>query len=122
MDGLADVVYFFFLFCAHLVEGVVYFGAEGVAFYGGCIGGERTGAFECDFLHVEAADVGVYGYAFCACGCFLVELVDDAEFGFDSGFDCGKGGDGCCCGGIVGAPEDGGADHVEAVGVAVLHG
>lgn len=64
VDGLADVVYFFFLFCAHLVEGVVYFGAEGVAFDGGGIGGEGAGAFVCDFLHVEAADVGVDGYAF----------------------------------------------------------
>ena len=121
MYGLADVVYFFFLFCAHLVEGVVYFGAEGVAFYGGGIGGEGAGAFECCFLHVEAAEVGVDGYAFGAFCCCLVELVYDAEFGFDCGFDTGKGGDGCGCGGIVGTPEDGGADHVEAVGVAVLH-
>lgn len=38
VDGLADVVYFFFLFCGHVVEGVVDFCAEGVVFLGGGIG------------------------------------------------------------------------------------
>lgn len=38
VDVLADVVYFFFLFCGHVVEGVVDFCAEGVVFLGGGIG------------------------------------------------------------------------------------
>lgn len=52
----------------------------------------------------------------------MVELVYYADFGFDCAFYIGKGGDACGGGGVIGAPEDGGADHVEAVGVAFLHG
>ena len=51
----------------------------------------------------------------------MVKLVYDADFGFDCGFYIGKGGNAYWGGGVIVAPEDGGADHVEAVGVAFLH-
>ena len=67
VDGLADVVYFFFLFCGHVVEGVVDFCAEGVIFLGGGICSDGAGTFVCDDLHGCADLVGVVGYA---CGFF----------------------------------------------------
>ena len=48
-------------------------------------------------------------------------FVNEVEFVLYGGEVGGEGGYCCGCGGVFGAPEYGGAYHVDGVGVAVLH-
>ena len=121
MDCLADVVYFFFLFCGHGIEGIVYFGAECIVFLCGGIGADCACAFGGDVLHGYADVVGICGGS---CGFFegcLGVGIDEDEFVLKCGEVGGEHGDGCGGCGIACAPEEGGAEHVGGVGVAFLH-
>lgn len=75
----------------------------------------------CDELHGCADVFGVGGYA---CGffeCGLGVFVYEGEFVLYGGEVGGEGWYCCGCGGVFGAPVEGGAYHVDGVGVAVLH-